>query len=200
MIKIGDALKKTGFENLKELDRNKLILFALVCIIFVYLDFSLLVSAQVRGIKALGPKIGRLQKDITALNKDLAATKDTASPQAASRQSEELARSKKLIREEEIPLLLQDISDMANSSGVRIAQLRPFKDPKAKEETLSGVKVSLLTVALNLNCGYHALGRFLAALEGSRRFMAIQDLKISSNSEDPAEHDVSIVFKTYMKK
>ena len=189
-----------SFDGIRGMDKQKVILALVVCLLLVYVDFTFVIRAQFRGIKTMGPKIAKLHKDIDTLNRELASLKTTAPAQAEMKKREELARSKKLITEDEIPLLLEEISDISNTNGVKIVQMRPAKDPRAKEELVLGVRVFPVTVALDLLCGYHTFGSFMAAVENSTRFMAVQELKITNDPADYMNHRVSLVFKTYVRK
>jgi Tfp pilus assembly protein PilO len=184
----------------RELDRNKIILIITACLFLVYLDFSLLIKAQIRGAGALRPKIIKLKTDISDLAKGLAVIKEFTQGGSSPAVGQELARAKKIIREEELPLLLQEITDIANKTGAKIIQIKPIKDPKAKEETVAAVRVMPVMIKLDLYCGYHSLGSFVNEIENSKKFMLIQEIKILASSENYLYQDSSVTVKTYVKK
>lgn len=184
----------------RELDRNKIILIIIASLFLAYLDFSLLIQLQSRGVSALRPKIVKLNKDIADLSKDLSAIKELEQNKSLSSKQKGLARAKKIIHEEDLPLLLQDITDTANKANIKIMQIRPSKDPKAKEETVAGVKIIPVTITLNFSCGYHSLGNFISAIENSDKFMLAQEIKILTGKESYLAQEVALTIKAYVKK
>lgn len=184
----------------RELDRNKIILIIIASLFLAYLDFSLLIQPQSRGVSALRPKIVKLNKDIADLAKELSAVKEFEQNKSLPAKQKGLARAKKIIHEEDLPLLLQDITDMANKANIKIMQIRPSKDPKAKEETVAGAKLIPVTITLNFSCGYHSLGNFINAIENSDKFMLAQEIKILTGKENYLAQEVALTIKAYVKK
>ena len=182
----------------KELDKNKVILIAIACLILVCLDFFFIIKAQNRGAALLTPKITKLKEDIKALSDDLSAIKELK--QKGQAQSRDSSLTKKVIREEEIPLLLQDITDIANKNNVKIIQIKPGKDPKAKEEIVAGSRILPVMIKLDLYCSYHPLGSFINALENADKFMLIQEIKILTSPNDYLCQDAVVIIKAYVKK
>ncbi len=195
---INDLLDKLKIN--RELDRNKIILIIVVFLFLAYLDFSFFMKAQLRGISSLRPKIIKLKTDINDLTKGLADIKEFAQSGKLAVTGQEASKAKKIIREEELPLLLQEITDTANKSKAKITQIKPIKDPKAKEETVAGVRIMPTTITLNLSCGYHPLGSFVNAIENSNKFMLIQEIKILSDPKNYLYQDVVLTIKAYVKK
>ncbi|MBM3254746.1 MAG: hypothetical protein FJZ08_00365 [Candidatus Omnitrophica bacterium] len=191
-------IKKQGLN--KELDKNKIILIVAFFLILVYLDISFIIRAQARGIGALQPKIIKLNTDIKDLAKGLAAIKEFTQGEALTAGKVQPEAAKKIIQEAELPLLLQEIADTANGASVKILQIKPIKDPKAKEEVVAGVKVMPLSIALDLSCGYHSLGSFISAIENSNKFMLTQEIKILTNPQNYLYQNVALTIKTYVKK
>ncbi len=184
----------------RELDRNKIILIIIASLFLAYLDFSLLIQPQSRGVSALRPKIVKLNKDIADLAKELSAVKEFEQNKSLPSRQNELARAKKIIHEEDLPLLLQDITDMANKANIKILQIRPKKDPKAKEETVAGAKLIPVTITLDFSCGYHSLGNFINTIENSDKFMLAQEIKILTGKENYLVQEVALTIKAYVKK
>jgi type IV pilus assembly protein PilO len=177
--------------NKFSLDNKKIFLLILLCLIIVCIDFTFIIKLQLRGIGTVRAKIIKLKKDIDSLNKDLIAMQQAKQEQIA------VVETKKIISEEEIPSLLQDISNTANKYNVKIMQLRPSRDTETKEKITSGRK---LLVTLDLLCGYHSLGSFINDLENAERFITVQEMKIVRSSSDYLYQNVNLVLKTYVKE
>jgi Tfp pilus assembly protein PilO len=190
MIKIKDILAKLN------LDDKKVALLIPVCVIILLLDLVFLVRLQCQGIMNAGAKITKLSKDTDSLNKNLLLIEQSKIKQ----QKDGALITKKVISEEELPSLLQDIYDIANKRDVKITDIKPSKDPKAKEESVAGLKLLPVIIALDLTCGYHNLGSFLNDLDNSATFVTVQEMKISNSGQDFAQRSVSLNLKTYVKK
>jgi hypothetical protein len=195
---INDLIDKLKIN--RELNRNKIILIMVASLFLAYLDFSLLVKAQLRGVGSLRPKIIKLKTDISDLAKGLAVVKEFAQGESLSVAGQEASRAKNIIREEQLPLLLQEITDTANKTSTKIVQIKPIRDPKVKEEIVAGVRVIPVMITLDLYCAYHSLGSFINAIENSKKFMLVQEVKILNSPKNYLYQDVVLTIKTYVKK
>lgn len=184
----------TGFLDKLELDKQKIFLLILACLLVIFIDFSFIMKAQLGGLKNAGEKIVKLRKDIDSLNKDLAMMRK---PEAGQ---EGAVKNQRIILEGELPLLLEEISKTANKHKVRIMQIKPARGPKAKEEVIGEKRLIPVTINLDLYCGYHSLGSFINALENGGAFIAVQALKITRSSDDYSAQNVDLELKTYVKK
>ena len=100
---------------------------------------------------------------------------------------------KMLPAEREIPSLLENLSDMAKSSNVKIIGITPTVTAGEK-----GTIYQELPILINAKSGYHELGRFLSSLENSERFIKVADIDIKANSSNPKKHDVDLLLLTYI--
>ncbi|MCX5701949.1 MAG: type 4a pilus biogenesis protein PilO [Candidatus Omnitrophica bacterium] len=186
--------------NLLKLDKKKAILIIFASLVIIYIDSSLIIKMQRKGIKTVQEKVTKLKQEIVTLNKDLAAMYDLESKQVDIK-SETVLRAKKIISEGGIPLLLEDISNIANKRNVKIMQVNPSKESKAKEEVSFGKeKLKSVVITLDLMCDYHGFGGFINDLDNAEQFMAIQEMKIVPNPKDYFQQRVILVLKTYVKK
>jgi Tfp pilus assembly protein PilO len=186
--------------NLLSLDKKKIILLVLTSLIIVYIDSSLIMKMQRKGIKKVQEKVVKIKQEIETLNRDLAAMHDLESKPAEIK-NEAVLKAKKIITEEGIPLLLQDISGIANKRNVKIMQINQFKDPKAKDEVFFGKeKLKTVAITLDLMCDYHNFGGFINDLDNVEQFMSIQEMKVVPSSNDYFQQRANLVLKIYVKK
>lgn len=197
-MKFPDLLSKLKLQ--KGYEKNKSVFIAAACLLVLYLDFSLITSLQLKVIKNTSEKAMKVSNNLSSFAKDTAAIEELKRNSFANRKTEGALRAKKAILEEELPLLLQGISDTANKNNVKIMQMKPYKDPKQKEETVSGKKFLPFMITLNLSCGYHSLGSFINQLEDSPSFLAVEEIRIRQGSGDYLLQDVNLGLKTYIKK
>lgn len=177
-------------------DVQKLVLIVIVGAAVLYIDYAFIIKLQLSSIGSAKTKIIKIKKDIVALNKDLALMQQS---QDQMKQKTPL-KPKTIISEDEMTGLLQGIYNLANKNKVRIIQIRPLKDPKAKEEVMGAQKITPVAIVMDLSCVYHSLGSFVNDLENAEQFLAVQDLKIVRSSGDYMLQNVTLNLKTYVKK
>ena len=96
--------------------------------------------------------------------------------------------------EQEIPKLLEDLSDMAKRANVKILGITPMA---SKQEAQPAEIYQEIPILINAKSGYHELGKFLSDLENAGRFMKVADIKIKENKVSPKKHDVELLVLTY---
>lgn len=183
--------------KLNTLDKQKLILVILICVVVAYVDLAFVITAQFKSIKVTGQKIAKLNKDINMFSKEFAAMQKTEAEQSKKPTS----KAKTIIAEKDFSSLLETISNIANKANVRIMQIKPERDLKDKDNKTSvAPNMTAFLINLDLLCGYHSLGKFINGIENSDTFMAIEQLRISANSKDAIQQNVNLVIRTYAQK
>ena len=197
-----DLLNKIkGIKNFNDfkklqLDQKAIIIIIAASLIIIYLDYTFLIKRQIKAISKVSPKVAKIKKDLNDINKNLLAIQGLKNKQSAS----ERKKFKEIISQEEVALLLQEISSIANNDGVKILQIKPSKEAQAKPEKIADQTLSSLLVTLDLVCSYHNLGKFINDLEDARMFMQVQNIKITEKDADSPIQLVNLVLKTYVKK
>jgi Tfp pilus assembly protein PilO len=110
----------------------------------------------------------------------------------------ELARRKlknleaMVFRKDEVPVVLKDISSIANDCGIRIDQLTPQAlSAKPVVENSSG-KYYTMDILIRIRTGYHRLGKFLNQMELRHLFWQIDELAINVDPKDPLREEVKM--------
>lgn len=187
--------------NLAVLDKKKILLIIMLIGLIIYIDFTFLIKLQLQGIKAPASKIIKLKKDLDNLNKDLSAMQNLKQRQPTGEKQAIPVEPKEIISEEQVLSLLQDINNIANKYNIKIMQVKPSRELKAKESKAFGtLKLTPFIITLDLACDYHRLGSFINGLENDRVFMAVEELKITGSPDNPLQQKVSLALKTYVKK
>lgn len=179
-----------------KLDQKTLLIIIAIAVAFLYVDFSFILKMQINGARNLGVKIGKISKEIDALNKDIALMQR----ESAKEPQKDKSLNKKIITEADIPSLLQEISDAANKNSVRITQIKSAVDTKNKDINLSAKNLAPVIITLDLMCGYHNLGIFLNQLENSDNFISVSNLRIAREQNDYLRQRVSLELKSYVKQ
>lgn len=189
-------MKIINFPAALRLDRKKILLVSIAALLIIYLDFSFILKAQLNRVKSLRPKITKLKKDIAAFDKDSAAIKNLAGKQVNAPK-----RNREVISEGELPLLIEELSGIANKNNVKIMQINTAKDIKTKDEKKAQpADFSPRYITLDLTCTYHNLGSFINDLENLDKFVALQEIKIGRDVKDYLKENANLVLRTYVKK
>lgn len=184
--------------KLPELNAKNLTVVVLFTFIFVYLDSTFLLKRQYLKANSSVKKINKLKRQLSALEEDIAKLKEA---QAREGQKKQALEEKKIISEDQIPALLNEIQSLANKNGVKIMEMVPSKDLKSSpDRALGNLATVALALRLDLICEYHSCGSFINALENSANFMSVLDIKITPDSSDKLKQKVSLLLKSYVKK
>lgn len=184
------------FSDRLKLDNQKIILIVLVTLLVAYLDYAFIIGMQQKSINLIKPKIEKVKKDIETYNKDSASI-NTIKKQQIKTDS----KVKQVIIEEQLPTLLEQISNIANKNFMKLMQIKQSKDVKSKEDkALQAAKLSPLFISLDLVGSYHNIGAFINDLENADKLLILQEIKIHRDATDPLKQNASLLIKTYVKK
>jgi len=182
-----------------QLDKQKKILVVIFCALIIYLDSAFILNNQISGIKRSNLKVARLKKDRVDLDRGLDSMSVSKNKQGAASQKV-VTRSTKILAENQISGLLQEISSLANKLDIQIGQIRPSRETLNTNNAIAGDKFTTIFIDLDLTCDYHNLGKFVNALEGLQVFLSLQELKISTQLPDYMKQKVNLTLKTYVTK
>lgn len=188
----------TNLQNIK-LDKQKRILIVMFFVLIVYVDAAYILKAQRSGLNSLNQKITRLNTDLVSLSRELENMRLSKSKPALEAQKKSIMPLK-ILSENQISGLLQEISTTANKFDIKITQIRPDRQVPKEKPAVGQDKFTPLLINLELVSDYHSLGRFIQALEHSPVFMGIQELEISTQLPDYMKQKVKLVLKTYVTK
>lgn len=189
-------IQKIKLPDNLELDKKKIILIIFFCAVLLYLDFSLVLSKQLNGIRKLNSEIMNSKKTLEKLNKDLATFQQLKSKQIGTADKSS-HKNKKIIKESEIVNLLQTVSSIANRNNVQIEQMKSAKESqpaRAQDQFMP------LLITLDLVADYHRFGKFISELENDQIFIAVHSFRMSLQGTDSLRQRVNLVLRTYVTK
>ena len=199
-MKIMDDLKNFDFKSvdLKNPRTQTLLLAVLVTLIAAVLYLYFVFVPQVIRVFGVTVSTGKMKSELKSARLVIA---DMNKIENDLRENSEKVESyeKKLPAEQEIPALLENLSNMAKGSNIKIVSIVPavsyFKDDKSVKKSLIYREIPILITAKS---GYHELGHFLNNLENADRFMKVVDIGIKANKTSPNKHDVELMVCTYV--
>ncbi|MCM8796835.1 MAG: type 4a pilus biogenesis protein PilO [Candidatus Omnitrophica bacterium] len=179
-------------------DNKRLALLVVVSLLFLYVNCFIIIKGKFNVIREKQRKIQQLKKDFDAFSKDLARMQNMQKGNKSVSVHSQIKR-KNLASEEELALLLKEISDLADKNKVIILQINPIKETSAGSKVSSGQSTSLL-INLEAIGGYHELGYFINDLENAPIFLSVSEMRITPKEGDYRYQKIILRLRTYVKK
>ncbi|MFH1655607.1 MAG: type 4a pilus biogenesis protein PilO [Candidatus Omnitrophota bacterium] len=174
-------------------------IIAIAVTLIILLDFFLIMKPQVRWAKDLNRKNKELKTyiDLTLTNFEAIAQLQERL-QGSKEGVEDI--EKRVPSEEDIPLILEDISTASNDTMIKIFQMKPMR--QKKEEMLKSALGQYYRIPISIDAkgSYHSFGKFLSTLENSEIFMSVDYLEINPSAKDLRRHNISLTINTFIFK
>lgn len=183
--------------DLSLLKEKKYLKPLVIIVIVLILDFIFILRGQILFLTKIIPQANRLKENINTAKKDIASKEDLV--KLYDRLNKDVPKQEeRIIREEEIPLFLSELSQIAKDSGIRLMQMKPFKLGGEAVKDAQGGLYFRLPIGLDLKCGYHRLGVFISRLETSERYIRVLNFDVASTPDVPFEYPVKMTIETYV--
>jgi len=156
------------------------------------------------------PLIGRFKRiaaEATRYRRELAVT------EAGLKRMEEVKKEIEILEgsvgemrrhfpgERELPVLLEELSGIAENAGVKILEITPGKGEPMGSQGGTDIKgLRQLPITMTALSGYHEFGKFVNALENSERVYVIETLTVTSNPENERVHSVRLILKAFLQE
>lgn len=179
--------------------QKKVILYAIFSILFLYIDVLFILKPQVKGLKIMSSKLGKLRYGLSQYRKDYSNLKYLQADYDNLKSKNALENQ--IFSDSDLPLVLDSISEKANSLGIKIMQINPqiAYSEKDKNAEIEGFKFHPLFIKLELRCGYHMLGKFLSQLE-ENPLIKVADLKIDYDAASGLKQQADLIVRIYVSK
>ena len=174
-------------------EKQKLyILFGIFGIVAIMVYYNLLLKPQFSSFIAHNREYYAVRKRVKDA-KILIANEDRIKTQLDSFKKQSELFEKKLPSQDEVSSLLEDFSDIAESSEVKILRIKPLE----VIDSISGAEVRKelyyeFPILIEARGGYHQCGIFINKLENMDRFIRIDEIDIRGTSRDPRHHDIRL--------
>ena len=99
----------------------------------------------------------------------------------------------KLPERREVPKLFRELDEIAEHSQIKIISV-------GSEQSEESQHYLRYWRSLDLEGGYHELGRFINKLESSGRFIKVDDIQVSSNPENVLKHNIKLTVSTFVSR
>jgi Tfp pilus assembly protein PilO len=179
-------------------ENQKSLLFCVLSIALLFIaDFIFLMKPQLNIIKEINPRLRNTLRNVKAVQADLEQKENFERRYKIAK--EKMQNMDKLIpKEEEISLILDEISLTSKESNVKITQLKPLKENKKVILEASAGSYYRLPIYIEAFCGYHQFGKFLNSIEYSNIFMKTVEIEMIQNSKDIRNHQLRLVIDAFV--
>ncbi len=172
-------------------EKNPYYLIIGILVLVLLFDYLLIMQFQLGALRTLGPKISGIKDNFEQfdVNKGRVEKYKNDVKELDVRLIE---LDKRLHTTEEIPVVLEELSRIANRNKILVEQVLPetnLGDPVLKD--VQG-KYYLLPVVVDAKSSYHNFGRFLNELETEGPLMKIDQIMVASSKENPRQHIVKL--------
>lgn len=173
------------------------VLFGIIGIAALFIYFNLLLKPAFSKFISKNREFCSLKASFRS-SKDLIDNKDRLSEQYDSIKKEAELIEKRFPGQDEISVILEDLSRIAEASGVKILRIKPLEEElKGSSEQGLGF-YSEFPILIEARAGYHQSGLFINQLESADRFIKITELDIKRSSEDSRRHNIKLKACTYV--
>lgn len=172
--------------------REKMMFILLAGAGVLVLDTLVFIQPVAKMFMAEGPELSTVGQDLRSLQDDY-KNRDQIEKSWTKAKEALLEKEKMFIAPNEVPALLENLSKLAQSSGVKILTLKP-------EAVMSDSgHYQRIPIKISGLAGAHEFGRFLAKLESSPTFFRVTDVRIQNSLADTRRHSVDLIVEAYRK-
>jgi len=179
----------------KSQDKQVLILIGVVGLILCIAYVNFLLKPSIANLKKINPRLIELTENIRRAESEImrqAAIEDRVKDLKSGIEGYEIVLSS----EEELPSLLEELSEKAHESNVKIIGIKPKKIVNVGSRQKTPYRE--IPISIKAKCGYHQLGDFIARLEGADRLFVISDIEIAGVLQTPRRHNITLIVSTFL--
>ena len=173
-------------------EKNPYYLVVGLIVVILIVDYFCVMQFQLNTVGSLGSRIATLSQELETTETNIQRMSQYQIE--VERLREKLERmSGKIRTREEVPLLLENISRIANKHAVQIEQIMPDKTEGEPILQNSDGEYFSIPVSIEARAGYHDFGRFLNELERDGDFFRVPEFVIAASSDDPMRHAIKLM-------
>ena len=162
------------------------------------LYYNLLLKPQFSSFIAKNKEY-RIVRDRVKSEEIMIANEDAIKRQHENFEKQRDNLERRLPSQDQISSLLEDFSNVAESSGVKILKIKPLEaSVAASKQKVTNSAYSEFPILIEARAGYHQLGDFVNKIENMDRFIKVTDMDVAGIDKDPRHHDIKMRIITYV--
>jgi type IV pilus assembly protein PilO len=187
-------------EKIKKLDpKYRYVIFGATLLLVFLLNYLIFLGPLMGSLKKMSASTSELKQNLQNVKNDIARI-DQNRAQLEKIRSQINEVKIKIRTKQEVPLILEDISRIANQNGVKIDQLMPLKDQQEVLAKNENVRYYSLPILIQARSGYHDLGSFLAQMEADKIFYSLSSFSVTSNPKETARQVVQLTVRSVISE
>lgn len=194
-----DFLKNIPEIKLDEAKKKILLIYAGALLLVLAGYFFFFLKPNMAKLSELFPKITERKVSVKSIQDDL-LHENKLKEKLSSLEEKLGGYEKSLSREKEIPVLLENLSETAKKSGVKILSIIPDDSAHKTQPDKEGRVYQEVPITVSARSGYHELGLFINRLENDKRYMQVSHMKITPNPSNSKKHNIEFVVYAYTFK
>ena len=179
--------------------REKQMIIILGILGIIFLDYWLLIQPVIKTLTQTFSQTPSVEGECKDLKDDQKNKKFIEKNWSQAKSNLEDAE-KRFIAANEMPAFLENISQLAKNSGVKVVSIQPLENQVKKEKKDPLNPYAGAPIKMTASAGTHEFGKFLASLETNPTFIRVKDIKISPNTSDDRKHGLDLVIEVYRKE
>ena len=179
-------------------EKDKQIVYSVIFAVIIIMDLIFILGWQWRSLINSYKEASERKQDIVAFESDirnLEANKKEIIILVEKIKSMELL----IIDEIDVSALVENISNLANSSGVKINQIKPVidnNDPKFLQT--EDAKFGEIEIQIIAKADFHQLGNFISKIESAKNFLKLFSLEIVTDNRNYFVQNISLSLKSFV--
>lgn len=179
------------FKKIEDIDEKQRYYIFIGLLVLVFLmDYFILMRPQLKTLTKISPEIKVLSDTYKKANDDIKKL-DEYENQVAGLKENLKTLSLKISSKDEVPLILQKISLLADASGVKIEQIMPQSDELELLLEGNSKKFYSIPIRIEAKSGYHSFARFVNSIENGDIYLEVDDFTIKS-ANNSRRHDINL--------
>ncbi len=177
--------------SLAELGKKQAVGFTVAYVIIILL-LVFLVKGKVVSLRAISMELSRKRVAVEEA-KELIDGEDRYRQEIDELEKRIEMYEDKLPERREVPQLFRELDEVAGQSQIKIISV-------GSEEFEESQHYRRYWRRLELEGGYHELGRFINKLESLSRFIKVDDIQIGSTPENLLKHNIKLTVNTFVSR
>ena len=187
-------------------DRKMLVVVGLLAVLVLWVYYAYILTPLVQRVWQVGGEARTLRGQLRAIEQAI-----VQEPQLRQ-QHRQLADEVEKLRttlpsEEELPAVIERLSDLASQTGVKLQLITPQRSlqgrgtgvgPTPSSPTTSPVIYTEIPIDMEALAGFHQLGTFLSRIELGEQPMQLRSLHISQDAKMLRRHVVEMTLVAYV--
>lgn len=108
-----------------------------------------------------------------------------------------------IIDESDVPVLMENISTLARTIGVKILQIKPVfefdRNAASGVVTVNEEQFATIGIRIAAECGFHQLGAFISRLESAENFFRLAAIEIQTDTKNYLVQNVRLSLTSVIK-